>query len=83
MASDHAIAAGFGSGEYSGYFNNLRALIGSAASLMYGWSYSICISRGWHPGIPFWLGAVCGSLLPELLHRSISTKAIKEHSSLI
>jgi hypothetical protein len=65
-----ACVAGFGAGEYSGYFNNLRALVGeycfnnlralvgeysptsstgSAASLMYGTAYSVCISRGWHP----------------------------------
>jgi hypothetical protein len=42
------------------YFNNLRALVGAAATMVYGISYSFCSSRGIHPGVPFWLGAALG-----------------------
>ena len=82
IASDHALAAGFGAGEYSGYFNNLRALVGAAASLMYGATYSVCIRRGLHPGIPFWVGGLMGAVLPELIHRTLSTREIREHSKI-
>ena len=81
IASDHARAAGLGAGEYSGYFNNLRALVGAASTMTFGVSYSFCVRRGLHPGIPFWLGAILGAAVPELLHRTMSTEEMRRHSA--
>jgi hypothetical protein len=81
MATDHAVAGGLGRGEFSAYFNNLRAVVVAVAPFMYGQTYAYCREAGLHPGIPFWVGGLVGALLPELLHRTLLTTAeIKEHS---
>ena len=70
-ATDHAVAAGFGRGEFSGYFNNLRATSVFLCPLIYGRLYAWLMERGVMPGRTWWLLMVVASLVPELLHRSI------------
>ena len=70
-ATDHAVAAGFGRGEFSGDFNNLRATSVFLCPLIYGRLYAWLMERGVMPGRTWWLLMVVASLVPELLHRSI------------
>jgi DHA1 family tetracycline resistance protein-like MFS transporter len=42
MGTDHAVAAGYGRGEFAGLFNNLRAVTVAAASPIYGNLYAFC-----------------------------------------
>jgi hypothetical protein len=82
MAADHAAAAGYGNGEFSAYFNNLRSLVVAVAPLVYAHLYAYARNRGLPPGMVFWCGGVLGALLPELIHRNCLTdQAIKEHSA--
>jgi len=67
LSSDLAAAEGFGKGEFSAWVNNLRALAGSAAPVLYGNYYAWARRRGVWPGSVFWLAGLVGSALPELL----------------
>eukprot|EP00912_Choanoflagellata_sp_UC4_P001990 UC4_evm4s1277 len=83
MATDHAVAAGYGKGEYAGLFNNLRAVTVTSAPIFYGMLYSFCIKKSppsnpsRYSGIPWIVAASVGSLLPELIHRSMTDADIK------
>jgi hypothetical protein len=44
-------------------------------------SYSYCVRKGLHPGWPFWLGGLVGALVPEMIHRTLTSSEIAEHSN--
>lgn len=83
MAQDFATAEGFGIGEYTGYFSNLRALVVALSPTVYAWAYSWARENGYHPGTPFFVAAVLGAVLPELIHRSISVEDVAKHSKIV
>jgi len=67
VAQDLATAQGFGKGEFSAWVNNLRALAGSAAPVLYGQVYAAASKHGRNPGHVFALAGLIGALLPQLL----------------
>mmetsp|Transcript_27023 Transcript_27023/g.62429 ORF Transcript_27023/g.62429 Transcript_27023/m.62429 type:complete len:474 (+) Transcript_27023:77-1498(+) len=67
LAMDRATAEGFGKGEFSAYFNNLRGLAGSVAPVIYGNAYSWAASKGIGGGSAYWVVALIGGLLPEVM----------------
>jgi len=69
VAQDCATAEGFGKGEFAAYQNNLRAITSAIAPMLIGNYYAWCLKRGVKPGSNFWLGALIGAILPELLMR--------------
>jgi len=80
LAAEHAVANGFGKGEYGGMYSSARNLSIFIAPLIYGAAYRRATAgtagtqvpsalRLWTP----WLAmAFLGAVLPELLHRSLS-----------
>ena len=77
LATDHAVAAGFGRGEYSGLFSNLRASTVALAPVAYGTLYAWLRQRNYNGGLAYLAIAIVGGLVPELLHRSISGKDLE------
>ena len=69
ISTDLAFAEGFGKGEFSAYTNNLRALAGAAATVLYGNYYAWCKRKGVYQGSTFVVAALIGAALPELLLR--------------
>lgn len=67
LATDRAAAEGFGKGEFSAWSNNLRALAGSVAPVLLGNVYALSRRKSWPPGAAYFVLAVVGALLPELL----------------
>ena len=67
-----AIAAGFGRGEFAGYFGNLRALTVAVGPYwfgnMYAWGRTVVPGRN----LGYWSAAVLGCAMPEILHRMLS-----------
>ena len=75
---------GFASGEYAGYFSNLRAITVTLSPLIYGRIYS-SITAGNNagttrlsPGIAWIVAAVLGCVIPELIWRSIPSEELEE-----
>jgi len=66
MATDHAVAAGFGKGEFAGNFANWRALCVACAPLLYG----TIAQKFPRPGSAYFAAAAI-TLGTELLFRSI------------
>ena len=67
-----------GRGEYAGYFSNLRALVVATAPLMYGNIYAaVQDNPSYPPGLAYFVCAVMGCIIPELLHQSVSSKDIE------
>lgn len=69
LSTDLAFSEGFGKGEFSAYINNLRALAGAAATVLYGNYYAWCKRKGVYQGTTFAVAALIGAALPELLLR--------------
>ncbi|CAE7211529.1 unnamed protein product [Symbiodinium microadriaticum] len=65
VAQDIATSQGFGKGEFSAWVNNLRALAGSVAPVLYGQVYAAAEKRGGNPGLTFALAGAVGALLPQ------------------
>jgi hypothetical protein len=62
-----ATREGFGMGEFSAYTNNLRALAGAVAPMVYGNTYAWCTKNGIFPGRTWWTACLMGAVLPQLL----------------
>jgi len=67
ISTDLATAEGFGKGEFSAWTNNLRALAGAAATVLYGNYYAWCKRKGIYQGTTFAVAGLLGAALPELL----------------
>ena len=72
QATEIAIAAGLGRGEFAGYFGNLRALTVSVGPFimgnMYAWGRTVAPGRN----LGFWTAALLGTVLPEICHRMLT-----------
>ena len=81
MAIDHAVAAGFGRGEWGGMYSSIRTFTMIFAPLIYGWAYargnSATASARSFVGLPWMIVAGLGANVPELLHRTLSDEALK------
>jgi len=71
-------ACGFGVGESTAWFNNLRVMAGVIATLVYGNCYAYCHKRGLHAGTPFILAGLMGAALPQMLLMLTVDKALLE-----
>jgi len=77
LSSDRATAEGFGKGEFSAWSNNLRALMGSLAPVIYGNYYAFALRKGLPAGTVFILAGILGAGLPEVLLRFIKDEDLK------
>jgi len=77
LQSQHAVAAGFGKGEFSAWTNNLRAFMTALLPMLLGNAYALLKRSGRYPG-PAWLvPAVVGALIPELLTWRLSDEQLR------
>merc|ERR1719453_322520 len=76
VRGDLAKQEGFGVGEFAAWSNNLRALAGAAAPVIYGNVYSWCARNNVSPGKSFWAAAVFGALVPEVLLRGMEDEEL-------
>ena len=74
-ATDHAVAMGYGRGEYAGLFNNLRALSVATAPLLYGEMYAYFIRKKIPVGQVWTFIALISAVIPEAIHRMALTNA--------
>jgi DHA1 family tetracycline resistance protein-like MFS transporter len=75
QATKHAVAQGFGKGEFAAALASLRALAFVVAPTLWGRVYAGCANAGWSPGLAISAAGCLGAVLPGLLHRSISAQA--------
>ena len=54
-------------------FNNMRAVAVAIAPIVYGRTYAALTQRGTYAGKVWLLIAAVAGIVPELIHRSIST----------
>lgn len=73
-ATDHAVAYGYGRGEYGGMASSLRSVALIVSPALCNWAYrpSTTPNSKSRPGFPYLLLAFVAAALPELLHRSLS-----------
>jgi len=69
LLTDRANAEGFGKGEFSAWSNNLRALAGASATVLFGNYYAWTKTNGMPSGSVFALAAIIGTIMPEVLLR--------------
>lgn len=67
VLNDHMTACGFGVGESTAWVNNLRVMVGAAATLLYGYFYSWCRKKNISAGATFALAGLVGAALPQML----------------
>jgi len=71
LCNKYAEDDGFGGGEFSAMFNNLRAVVGALATASLGYSYAFCRDNGLKPGISYALAGVAGAVIPQVLLQSV------------
>jgi len=67
LAQTLARQQGFGNGEFSAWANNLRALVGAAAPVLYGQIYAAFVNKGMNPGLTFAFAGLLGAVFPQLM----------------
>eukprot|EP00930_Biecheleria_cincta_P035193 TRINITY_DN24221_c0_g1_i1.p1 TRINITY_DN24221_c0_g1~~TRINITY_DN24221_c0_g1_i1.p1 ORF type:complete len:435 (-),score=80.86 TRINITY_DN24221_c0_g1_i1:9-1313(-) len=67
VLNSHMSACGFGVGESTAWVNNLRVLVGAAASIIYGYFYAWCRKKGINAGLTFALAGTLGAALPQAI----------------
>mmetsp|Transcript_7762 Transcript_7762/g.17784 ORF Transcript_7762/g.17784 Transcript_7762/m.17784 type:complete len:283 (+) Transcript_7762:1-849(+) len=67
VLNEHLVASGFGVGESSAWLNNLRVIVGVAATVLYGYFYAFCRKRGIWPGHTYTLAAFVGAFIPQAI----------------
>jgi len=77
ISTDIAEADGIGKGEFSGWSNNLRALMASFASILFANYYAWAQKRNVYPGTVFMLGGIICAVLPELMMNCVSDEELK------
>jgi hypothetical protein len=77
MAIDHAVAAGFGRGEWGGMYSSLRTFSMIVAPLIYSSAYTLRERSGFGWLSPWFVVAILGAVVPECLHRTLSDKALQ------
>jgi hypothetical protein len=77
MAIDHAVAAGFGRGEWGGMYSSLRTFSMIVAPLIYSSAYTLRERPGFGWLSPWFVVAFLGAVVPECLHRTLSNKALQ------
>ena len=77
MATDRCVAAGIGRGELSAWLNNLRALIVATAPVIYGNVYAFCVNNNIYPGYAFFVAALFGAVVPEIIHQQLKPSETK------
>jgi hypothetical protein len=78
IVTDLASKEGFGKGEFSAWTNNLRALAGSVATVIYGHYYAWAKNAGVPAGTTFMIAALFGTVVPEIILRCTSDKEIEQ-----
>jgi hypothetical protein len=77
LRTRHAIAAGFSIGEFSAWVNNLRALANAIAPWLYAQWYAFSQKRNIPSGTTFFVCALLGAIVPELLLRPLHNMNIE------
>lgn len=81
IGTDHAVANGFGRGEYGGMYSSARNFSQFAAPVIFAWAYKRAAATKnpgiFKQGLPFFLVALFGAIVPELLHRSLSDEDLE------
>lgn len=67
LAAEISKIEGYGNGEFSAWVTNLRTLVQSFATIVYGQWYAYCQDNGIYAGSAWWLAAVIGGLVPQLM----------------
>jgi len=76
LAQNLAEQQGFGNGEFSAWANNLRALVGAAAPVLYGQIYASLGRKGRNPGLTFAFAGLLGAVVPQLMLMSMKESDI-------
>ena len=76
-ATDHAVKAGFGKGEFAASIAIMRGLSVIIATPIYSWAYRYQKSRGLTPRLAWFSVIFLGALVPEFLHRMLSSKELE------
>lgn len=81
IGTDHAVANGFGRGQYGGMYSGLRNFSQFVAPLLFGAAYKRATASkspgAFKQGLCWFLVALSGAIIPELLHRSLSDKDLE------
>jgi DHA1 family tetracycline resistance protein-like MFS transporter len=77
IAIDHAVAAGYGRGEWGGMYSSIRTFTMIIAPLIYGTAYAkansaAAVAARRFAGWPWLLVMLLGAVIPECLHRTLS-----------
>lgn len=67
LSTELAKAAGYGNAEFAAWFTNLRTLVQSFATIFFGQWYAYCQENNIYAGSAWWLIAVTGGLIPQLM----------------
>jgi len=80
VATDHAVANGIARGEYGGMYSSLRTFSMIVAPPLFGWAYKRGTPSNGGKGLqflPWFLVALIGAALPEILHRTLTDEDMK------
>jgi len=80
ISADVAVDDGFGKGEFSGWSNNLRALMSAFSTVFFANYYAWAKKQKIYAGTVFMLGGFLGAILPELM-RSVSDEELRSSTN--
>jgi len=78
MATDRAVASGLGRGEFAAATANMRALVVAIAPMLYGKMYSHQVSQKRDPAVTWFLVALLGCIVPQLISLFIDSQEFPE-----
>lgn len=77
FATEHAVLAGMGKGEYAACMGTMRSLMMAVFPVVYARAYGAERRSGRTGRRTWWLVMLIGALIPELLHRSLCDSDLK------
>ena len=76
-ATDHAVASGFGKGEFAAAIAIMRGMSVILATPIYSWAYQLQKNRGQTPRLAWFSVILPGAVIPEILHRMCTDEELK------
>ena len=76
-ATDHAVASGFGKGEFAAAIAIMRGMSVILATPIYSWAYQLQKNRGQTPRLAWFSVILLGAVIPEILHRMCTDEELE------
>ncbi len=77
-ATDHAVKAGFGKGEFAAAIAIMRGISVIVSTPIYSWAYQLQKNKGQTPRLAWFSVILFGAIIPEVLHRMCTDEELND-----